>query len=458
MGRARHYKFNSDASHRFERGVDFDHVLEHLERITQLVLEICGGQVGPIVDQQVNMPKPPQVSMRLERCQRVLGIPVTADEVRAVFQGLGFAFTETDGVFHVTSPTYRFDIRIEEDLIEEVARIYGFERIPDVAPKARADMLIKPETLKGPHLLRAQTAALDYQEVINFAFVEEKWETNYAGNNDPIRLLNPIASQLAVMRSSLLGGLLANIEHNARHRQSRVRVFELGKVFMRDAQTKDGDLSVAGVHQPLRLAGAAWGPAYPEQWGTKTRAVDFFDVKSDVENLFGARARQLRFVAAEHPALHPGRSACIYLAGKEVGWVGELHPQWLQQLDIKSAPILFELDADTLSEADMPVLAAQSRQPVVQRDLAFWVDTAVSYQQITDTLHQAIQADSALAIVKSFRLFDVWKADAAATEQSLAMRFWLQDPEVTLDDERVDTVMQALLEALSQTYQIRQRA
>jgi len=458
MGRARHYKLNSDASHRFERGVDFDHVLEHLERITQLVLEICGGQVGPIVDQQVNMPKPPQVSMRLERCQRVLGIPVTADEVRAVFQGLGFAFTETDGVFHVTSPTYRFDIRIEEDLIEEVARIYGFERIPDVAPKARADMLIKPETLKGPHLLRAQTAALDYQEVINFAFVEEKWETNYAGNNDPIRLLNPIASQLAVMRSSLLGGLLANIEHNARHRQSRVRVFELGKVFMRDAQTKDGDLSVAGVHQPLRLAGAAWGPAYPEQWGTKTRAVDFFDVKSDVENLFGARARQLRFVAAEHPALHPGRSACIYLAGKEVGWVGELHPQWLQQLDIKSAPILFELDADRLSEVDMPVLTAQSRQPVVQRDLAFWVDTAVSYQQIADTLHQAIQADSALAIVKSFRLFDVWKADAAAVEQSLAMRFWLQDAEVTLDDERVDTVMQALLEALSQTYQIRQRA
>ncbi|MEZ2742593.1 phenylalanine--tRNA ligase subunit beta [Paenalcaligenes hominis] len=458
MGRARHYKFNSDASHRFERGVDFDHVLEHLERITQLVLEICGGQVGPIVDQQVNMPKPSQVSMRLERCQRVLGIPVTADEVRAVFQGLDFAFTETDGVFHVTSPTYRFDIRIEEDLIEEVARIYGFERIPDVAPKARADMLIKPETLKGPHLLRAQTAALDYQEVINFAFVEEKWETNYAGNNDPIRLLNPIASQLAVMRSSLLGGLLANIEHNARHRQSRVRVFELGKVFMRDAQTKDGDLSVAGVHQPLRLAGAAWGPAYPEQWGTKTRAVDFFDVKSDVENLFGARASQLRFDAAEHPALHPGRSACIYLAGKEVGWVGELHPQWLQQLDIKSAPILFELDADRLSEVDMPVLTAQSRQPVVQRDLAFWVDTAVSYQQIADTLHQAIQADSALAIVKSFRLFDVWKADAAAAEQSLAMRFWLQDAEVTLDDERVDTVMQALLEALSQTYQIRQRA
>lgn len=458
MGRARHYKFNSDASHRFERGVDYDHVVEHLERMTQLVLDICGGQAGPVVDQQTNLPEQLQVTMRLDRCQRVLGIPVTAEEVRATFQGLGFEFTEQGNEFVVTSPSYRFDIRIEEDLIEEVARIYGFERIPDQAPKARADMLLKPEELKGPHLLRAQIAALDYQEVINFAFVEESWEQNYAGNNDPIRLLNPIASQLSVMRSSLMGGLLANIEHNARHRQSRVRVFELGKAFMRDAEVKDGDLTVAGVNQPLRLAGAAWGPAYPEQWGVKTRAVDFYDVKSDVESLFGPRAAQLRFVPDAHPALHPGRCARIELAGNTVGWIGELHPQWLQKLDVKSAPILFELDADAVSQIDLPALSHQSRQPVVQRDLAFWVDTAVSYQQISDTLQQAIAADADLAIVKSFRLFDVWKSDDNAKEQSLAMRFWLQDAEATLADDRVDNSMQKLLGVLSQAHQIRQRA
>lgn len=458
MGRARQYKFNSDASHRFERGVDYEHVIEHLERMTQLVLEICGGEAGPVVDQKINMPEQPRVAMRLERCQRILGIDVSADDVRNIFTGLGFEFTEQDGVFVVTAPTYRFDIRIEEDLIEEVARIYGFERIPDVAPKARADMLIKPETIKGPHVLRTQVAALDYQEVINFAFVEEAWETHYAGNTDPIRLLNPIASHLSVMRSSLMGGLLANIEHNARHRQSRVRVFELGKVFMRDSTVTDSDLTVAGVHQPLRLAGAAWGPAYPEQWGVKTRAVDFFDVKSDVESLFGPRAAQLRFVAEVHPALHPGRSARIELAEQTVGWVGELHPQWLQQLDIKTAPILFEIDAEILSQTNLPVLSQQSRQPVVQRDLAFWVDTTVSYQQIADTLQQAMKTDADLSIVSSFRLFDVWKADAQATEQSLAMRFWLQDPEATLADERVDVCMQKLLDALSQAHQIRQRA
>lgn len=458
MGRARQFKFHSEASHRFERGVDYDHVIEHLERMTQLVLEICGGKAGPIDDQQVNLPQPVQVQMRLDRCNRVLGIPVSAEEVEQTFSRLGFEYQLADGVFTVTAPSYRFDLRIEEDLIEEVARIYGFERIPDLAPKAPAEMLLQPEELKGPHALRAQVAALDYQEVINFSFVEEDWETNYAGNTDPIRLLNPIASQLAVMRSSLLGGLLANIEHNARHRQTRVRVFELGKVFMRDPSVTDGDLTVAGIHQPVRLAGAAWGPAYPEQWGEKTRAVDFFDVKADIENLFTTRASDLRFVVDSHPALHPGRSARIELHGKHAGWVGELHPQWLQQLDINTAPVLFELDAELLSESPMPTVQRQSRQPVVQRDLAFWVDTTVSYQQIMDTLHSTIHATPELSIVKNFRLFDVWKADATATEQSLAMRFWLQDTDSTLDDAKVEQSMQKMLDALIQTHQIRQRA
>ncbi|GAA5092096.1 MULTISPECIES: phenylalanine--tRNA ligase subunit beta [Paenalcaligenes] len=458
MGRARQFKFHSEASHRFERGVDYEHVVEHLERMTQLVLSICGGQAGPIDDQKINVPEPHQVSMRLARCRRVLGIPVTEEEVTQIFTRLGFEFTVADQVFTVTSPSYRFDLRIEEDLIEEVARIYGFERIPDQAPVAAANIVVETETHKGPHRLRAQIAALDYQEVINFSFVEEAWEKQYAGNEDPIRLLNPIASQLAVMRSSLLGGLLANIEHNARHRQSRVRVFELGKVFMRDASVKDGDLTVAGVHQPMRLAAAAWGPVYPEQWGTKTRQVDFFDVKSDIENLFGVRAAQLRFVAAEHPALHPGRSARIELDERVVGWLGELHPLWLQQLDIQTAPVLFELDAEVLMNVPMPAPQRQSRQPVVQRDLAFWLSTTVSYQDIVDTLQRTIAADTELTIVKQFRLFDVWKADAQAAEQSLAMRFWLQDSESTLEDERVEKAMHKLLVALEQAHQIRQRA
>ncbi|HLR77638.1 MAG TPA: phenylalanine--tRNA ligase subunit beta, partial [Burkholderiaceae bacterium] len=273
MGRARQFKFNSEASHRFERGVDAHSIVDHLEYTTRLILEICGGQAGPVDDQAPNMPVRQPVSLRLARCHKVLGVEVSQDEVIDIFKRLGLACRVEDGVFTVTPPSWRFDLEIEEDLIEEVARIYGYERIPVHPPVAPANMRIPPERHRGPHALRARLASLDYQEVINFAFVRESWEENYADNSDPIRLLNPIASQLAVMRSSLIGGLLDNIEHNVHHRQSRVRVFELGRVFRRDAEVQDGDLSVAGIDQPHRIAGAAWGPAHPEQWGLPVRQV-----------------------------------------------------------------------------------------------------------------------------------------------------------------------------------------
>ncbi|HUH39803.1 MAG TPA: phenylalanine--tRNA ligase subunit beta, partial [Castellaniella sp.] len=250
MGRARRYKFSSEASHRFERGVDYQSIPEHLELMTQLVLEICGGQAGPMDDQVVQLPERAPVRMRLSRCQRVLGVPLDAAIVSQVFTRLGFDFEHQGDDFIVTPPSARFDLTIEEDLIEEVARIHGFDQIPDIPPLARAKMRTLPETWYGPHAMRAAMAAMDYQEVINFSFVEDAWERDYAGNTDPIRLLNPIASQLAVMRSSLMGGLLDNIAHNAKRKQSRVRIFELGRVFTRDPRVQDGDLEVAGVAQP----------------------------------------------------------------------------------------------------------------------------------------------------------------------------------------------------------------
>lgn len=458
MGRAREYKFSSDASHRFERGVDFDHITEHVERITRLILEICGGQAGPVDDIQRKLPTRDPVSMRLARCHKVLGVPVTEADVARIFQRLGFEFDCKDQVFTVVPPSYRFDMQIEEDLIEEVARIYGFENLPDVPPVARAAMYEEPESLRGPHALRASMAALDFQEVINYSFVEEVWEKNYHGNQDPIRLLNPIASHLAVMRSSLIGGLLANIAYNAKHRQPRVRVFELGRVFSRDASVQSGDLTVGGIAQPTYLAGAAWGQAFPEQWGMAKRNVDFFDVKKDVETLFGNTAQELRFVAAEHPALHPGRSARIELEGKVIGMIGEVHPAWLSDLDLATAPVVFEVDVEALSHKELPVAKALSRQPVVQRDLAFWVNSQVNYQSLLDTLQETVRQHENLAIVKDIRLFDIWRDPADPAEQSLAMRFWLQSPDSTLDDATVEQAMQQLLKALVDNHQVRQRA
>ena len=461
MGRARRYKFSSEASHRFERGVDFGSVVDDLEFMTSLLLEICGGQAGPVDDQIVNLPVRQPVAMRLDRCHRVLGVPVARDEVGQIFSRLGLSFDEHDGTFVVTAPSYRFDLFIEEDLIEEVARIYGFERIPDVPPRARAKMRTVPETVRGPHLLRRAMAGLDYQEVINFSFVEDQWEREYAGNPDPIKLLNPIASQLAVMRSSLIGGLVANIKYNANRKQTRVRVFELGRVFRRDARVTDGDLSVAGVSQPQHLAGAAWGPAQDEQWGCPVRQVDFYDVKKDVETLLGARAGELRCVAAAHPSLHPGRSARLVLGGHDIGWIGELHPRWAQQVDLAHAPVVFEIDVAGVDHAGLAHLSGFSRQPVVIRDLAVWVDAQVPFQAMFDTLAQTMASDNTLGIVRDIRLFDVWR-DASnssqASEKSMAFRFWLQDRDATLDDATVERCIDRLLDALASAHGARLRA
>ena len=460
MGRARRYKFSSEASHRFERGVDFESVTEHIERMTRMIIDICGGQVGPLDDQVINLPSREPVRMRLDRCHKVLGVPVPRAQVEQIFARLGLSFqVEAGDIFVVQPPSYRFDLFIEEDLIEEVARIYGFEQIPDIAPMARADMRVAPEVLRGPHELRHAVAALDYQEVINFAFVEEAWERDYAGNQDPIRLLNPIASQLAVMRSSLIGGLLANIVHNANRKQTRVRVFELGRVFARDARVVDGDLTVAGIDQPQRLAGAAWGPACEEQWGIPARKVDFFDVKKDIESLLGARAGALVCVPDAHPALHPGRCARLELNNVTIGWLGEVHPRWVQQLELSHAPVVFELDAQAISRARFPEPVELSRQPIVVRDLAVWVHVETTFQAMLDTLHATIARHDVLSVLKDIRLFDVWRDTASeASEKSMALRFWLQSPAVTLDDATTEQCIDLLLNALVTVHGARLRA
>ncbi len=463
-GRARRLKLNSEASHRFERGVDFESIPEHLEMLTTMVIDICGGQAGPVDDQIVNLPVRAPVVMRLARCHRILGVPVSHAEVAQIFTRLGLAYSVQGEDFVVTPPSYRFDLCIEEDLIEEVARVVGFESIPAVPPMARATMRIAPETTRGAHTVRAEMAALDYQEVINLSFVEMAWEQDMAGQGDPIRVLNPIASQLAVMRSTLMPGLVANIRYNANRKQPRVRVFELGRVFMRDASVVDGPLSVAGVHQPQYLAGASWGPCVEDQWGQPARNVDFFDVKRDVESLFGSRAGSLRFVAQAHPALHPGRSARIALDAQDIGWIGELHPRWVQQQELGTAPVLFELTLEALATVPMPTVHELSRQPMVQRDLAVWVAADKQAGDLLDTIHATIAANPALAVIQQVRLFDVWRdkagaaaAEQAITEKSLAFRFWLQDTEVTLDDARVDACIAQIRLALDAMHQARQR-
>ncbi len=455
QGRARRYNFSTDAAHRFERGVDFENIVDHIERISALIVEICGGieqvKLGPVDDQIIQLPQRSPVKLRTARAQKVIGVALTDAQIADIFTRLNLQFTHQDGEFLVTPPSYRFDIEIEEDLIEEVARVYGFENIPALPPVAANAMLVAPENQRSLFAIRRLIADQDYQEVINYSFVEEAWEKDFAGNAAPIRVVNPIASQMSVMRTNLLGSLIANARYNLNRKVSRVRIFEMGAVYLRDAAVQDGPLSVAGYHQPKHLAALAYGPVAEEQWGMAARNADFFDVKADLEALFAPLS--LKFVKDEHVALHPGRSARIELAGKAIGFIGELHPRLQQKYDLPLAPVVFEVEISALQTVQVPVYQEISKFQAVSRDLALVVKQDIPAQNLADAFAAEIQKNAACHIVQSVTLFDEYRGKGLAEdEKSLAFRFSLQDTQSTLQDDRVEAAMTALTAAAAAQY------
>jgi phenylalanyl-tRNA synthetase beta chain len=314
-----------------------------------------------------HLPTRKPVTLRSERAARVLGVTLPGERIESMLRSLGLAVERVAEGFRVTPPSFRFDIEIEEDLIEEIARLHGYDNIPSLPPVARLAMMPASESRKSAMALRRQVAARDYHEVVTYSFVEAAWETDFAANAAPVVLANPIASQMGVMRSSLIGGLVGTLAANRKRQIERVRVFEIGRCFRRDAESGPVD----GFAQPLRLGALAAGAALPEQWGTATRRVDFFDLKADVEDLFAPR--RLEFVKAAHPALHPGRCAEIRLDGAAVGLIGELHPRWVQKYELGTAPVLFEIELPALLSTPFPAYAEVSRLPAVVRDLALVV-------------------------------------------------------------------------------------
>ncbi len=452
QGRTRRFNFSTDAAHRFERGVDPQNTVNCLEYLSSLIIEVCGGQAGPVDDQILNVPERNAVKLRLARAEKVIGIPLTKEVVADVFQRLGFEFKQEGDVFIVTPPSYRFDIEIEEDLIEEVARMYGFENIPDQPPVASLKMSAKAEAKRGIHLLRQRFALQGYQEAVNFGFTDLDSEKRLTGitEKDVIAVLNPIASQYGVMRSTLWGGLLTNLKANLNRGAGRVRLFEAGRVFKRDSGIQELAGQVAGFHQPQKIGGLAYGSFVPEQWASTTRAVDFFDVKGDLERVLDP----LHFVteAAQHPALHPGRSAQVLLKTNQgtvlIGWIGELHPGLQQAYELPQAPVLFELDLEPIRELGLPMPKELSKFPAVQRDLALVVKQNISAQSLLDAM-----AASKQNFIRTIELFDEFKPKAGSSsmaddEKSLAFRVTLLNPNETLQDPQIDAVMAALLGAV----------
>ncbi len=454
-GRSRRYNFSTDAGYRFERGVDPALTVEHIERITQLIIDICGGEAGPMDDQTLALPERKPVTLRVARAAKVIGMPVTQAQCAGVMKRLGLQFSEAEGLLSVTPPSWRFDLQIEEDLIEEVIRVLGYGSLPETAPIATIVPQVRSESRRDVHALRHRMAERDYVETINFSFVEERSETELAGNPDPIRVLNPIASPLAVMRSSLVGSLVGALRYNLARKATRVRVFEIGRVFMRDATVGDGELSVAGIHQPMRIAGLAYGSADALQWGVKERAVDFFDVKADVESLFAPQA--VAFVSATHPAMHPGRCARVEVDGAAVGFVGELHPRWRQSHELPSAPVLFELALEAVLQRELPQFKSIQRQQSAWRDLSLVAKDSVTHDQLMQAIHA-----TPTALVRAAQLYDIYKpaaptGDIGAGERSMTVRLELLDDDTTLTDERIDGVVAQVLANLSARLNVRLR-
>ncbi len=435
VGKSRRLGFSSDSSYRFERGVDFAMTQTALDRATQLILDICGGQAGQVAEVLGQLPARKPVTLRVARVQRVLGIAMESSEIAQILSRLGMLVQQQGDEFKVTPPSYRFDIAIEEDLIEELARVHGYEQIPALPPQVKMSILPQIEAQRPLSKLRQALVLREYQETINYSFVDESWERKLCGNDAPIALKNPIASQMSVMRSSLLGGLLAALCTNLARRQSRVRLFELGGCF-----TSENNSYV----QHDRVAALAYGAVSPEQWGIEARNVDFFDLKGDVEVLFAPR--KINFEAAHHPASHPGRSARILLEGRAIGWIGELHPQWQQQYELPLSVVWFEVEQAALMRIKMPKAVDLSRFPMVRRDIAVVVDESVT----THSLLQAMQAENAANVVE-IALFDLYRGKGVEEgKKSLAFRVLMQDTQKTLTDIEIEQSISRIVTALQQ--------
>ncbi len=437
-GQARGYGLHTDSSHRFERGVDPELAKQAMQRASQLIIDIAGGQAGPVIEQSsaADLPTPADIILRADRIKRVLGISLPADDVAEKLSRLGLQVTTIENGWQVVVPSFRFDLAIEVDLIEELGRLYGYDKLPQTRPQASV-----LSTSISEHQLqteRLQNVLVDrgYFEAITYSFVEPQLHQHFAASEwEPIALANPISADLSVMRQSLWPGLLQALSYNLNRQQDRVRLFEIGRVF-------NGEKSA--IEQQLRVGGLIYGDIAAEQWADKARKVDFYDAKADVEALLALAGGEVTFVAEAHPALHPGQSARIIKNGQAIGWLGALHPKLNKPLDINGKVFVFEMQLSTVLAAQVPEFSGVSRYPAIRRDLALVVEQTITAGQIEHCL-KSIDSD----ILKEFQLFDVYTGDGVEHgKKSLAIAFRIQHGERTLTDDEVDTLMTQIRDSL----------
>ena len=441
-GRARSYGLTTDSSFRFERGVDFELQHRAMDRATELLLSVVGGNAGPITEAISNKDLPANGAIRLrrERIKRLLGFVPSNEQVEEILQRLGMKVESAENGWNVTSPSFRFDIAIEADLIEEVGRVFGYNKLP--SSNNHGDLVMRPVSETSTPLSRIQSLLVDrdYQEAITYSFVDEKIQKMIEPELEAVALMNPISSEMSMMRTSLWPGLLEAVKHNQARQQSRIRFFESGLKYIK----QDND-----IKQINKLSGVVVGELSAEQWGQPSRPVDFFDAKSDVEALLGLSSGESdRFVAEEHPALHPGQTARIYRDDKPLGWLGCIHPKIAQKLEISSKTYLFELDLDLLHQANAPTFEKLSRFPSIRRDLAVVVDEEISSTSLCDCI-----SEQAGSMLRNLHVFDIYQGKGVESgRKSIALGLILQDSSATLTDEVVDGVISGVISQLKQKF------
>ena len=435
-GKARRLGLSTDSSFRFERGVDFGNTHNAIERATALILDICGGNAGNTTQAITAFPERNTVYLRYARLLSVLGINIAQPEVAKILTQLGFEFTESAGTFAVKAPSYRFDIAREEDLIEEIARLHGYDKIEAIAPQAALNMLPAPEAAWNKAAMAGVLTHQGYQEVVTYSFVDENWERDIQGNTFPIKLKNPIASNMSVMRSGLWGGLLDALTYNLNRKQERAMLFEIGSSYFADKNN---------YHEETQVSGLCYGAFQPEQWGVPTKDVDFYDVKAHVDALTN---NQAEYRQEAHPALHPGQSARIYINNKPIGWLGKLHPKWQQQYSLAKGTILFELALAPLLQTQVTKYQEVSKFLPIRRDIAVLVDENLPVQAIIDAVNSA-----KIPLVQQIQLFDIYQGKGIAeNKKSLAFLILMQDTNKTLLDIEAEAAMAELLKLLQKQF------
>ncbi len=438
-GRARRYGLHTDSSHRFERGVDPAGQVRAVERATELLMAIAGGRPGPVVVEEAaeHVPAARQVGLRAGRVRDLLGVDIPAAQVSSILGRLGMDVTDDERGWQVTVPAYRFDISIEADLIEELARVHGYDRIPETRPATPAHIQPQPEGRLALSRLRSALVDRGFQETVTYSFVEPGLQQLLDPEHEPVPLANPISAELAVMRTSLWPGLVRAAVHNRHRQHQRLRLFETGLRFR-------GTLDA--LEQAPMLGGLVMGAVQPEQWGETARPADFFDLKGDLEAVLALTGHPdaFAFVAAQHPALHPGQSARIELAGESVGWIGALHPDVLRRMDLEEPAYVFEIALGAAQQARLPAFTPLSRFPSIRRDLAVVVANTVSAAALEACVRRA-----AGELLQSVILFDVYQGKGVADgAKSVGIGLILQDFSRTLTDSDVDEVMSGVIDAL----------